>query len=227
MSSVWSNSKSKNFLEDTNVSGFDDDEEVVTAAEVYRELEQTWMNEKLAPELLPPKSEVVECMMEQVKVMEENINSVKKGDFVASLHQLEVERIRYLLASYLRTRLKKIEQYVFSLLEEEDRRSDEQPCRLSSEELTYAKEYCNNVESHMSSLVLQHMPANLQSLNREKVAVRPNMDSYVFLKVRRRCEGVLVDDEDEEAADLEEGSQHLMRYKPIAMLIANDSISLI
>lgn len=214
-------------MDDSNLSALDDDEGVVTAAEVYRQLEQAWMNEKLSPELLPAMSEIVECMMEQVREMEENIRRVKKGDFVASLHQLEVERMRYLLASYLRTRLAKIEKFVFDLLAEEDGRGADEPSRLSTEELAYAREYCKNVESLMGSLALQHMPSNLQTLNKEKVAVRPNMDSYVFLKVRRRCEGVLVDEEDEEAADLEEGSQHLMRYRPIAALIANNSISLI
>ena len=227
MSSFGQSRKSKSLLDDSNLSGPDEEEEVVTAAEVYRQLEQAWMNEKLAPELLHARSEVVECMLEQVKEMEENVRRVKKGDFVASLHQLEVERLRYLLASYLRTRLVKVEKFVFDLLAEEDDRSVEEPSRMSSEELAYARVYCKNVESHMSSLVLEHMPANLQTLNKEKIAVRPNLDSYVFLKVKRRCEGVLVDDEDEEAVDLEEGSQHLMRYRPIVSLVANDSVSLI
>jgi GINS complex subunit 4 len=218
--------KSKSVLNDSNLSGPDEEEEIVTAAEVYKQLEQAWMNEKLAPELLHAKSEVVECMLEQIKEMEENIRRVKKGDFVASLHQLEVERLRYLLASYLRTRLLKVEKFAFDLLAE-DFRGVEQPSRMSSEELAYAKEYCKNIESHMNSLVLEHMPVNLQALNKEKIAVRPNLDSYVFLKVKQRCEGVLVDEEDEEPTDLEEDSQHLMRYKPIMSLVANDSVSLI
>ena len=42
-------------------------EEELTAAEVLQKLEDAWLNEKHSPELLEPKMEIVECMLEQVK----------------------------------------------------------------------------------------------------------------------------------------------------------------
>lgn len=51
------------------------------------------MNEKFAPELLDSKTELVECMLEQLKEMEENIKRAKKGDFKVSIHRLEVRSI--------------------------------------------------------------------------------------------------------------------------------------
>ena len=36
------------------------------AAEVLQKLEDAWLNEKHSPELLDPKMEIVECMLEQV-----------------------------------------------------------------------------------------------------------------------------------------------------------------
>ena len=41
-------------------------EEELTAAEVLNKLEDAWLNEKHSPELLEPKMELVECMLEQV-----------------------------------------------------------------------------------------------------------------------------------------------------------------
>ena len=43
-------------------------EEELTAAEVLQKLEDAWLNEKHSPELLEPKMEIVECMLEQVKL---------------------------------------------------------------------------------------------------------------------------------------------------------------
>ena len=41
-------------------------EEELTAAEVLQKLEDAWLNEKNCPELLEPKMEIIECMLEQV-----------------------------------------------------------------------------------------------------------------------------------------------------------------
>ena len=46
-----------------DVDQFEDD---LTAAEVLQKLEDAWLNEKHSPELLEPKMEIVECMLEQV-----------------------------------------------------------------------------------------------------------------------------------------------------------------
>ena len=41
-------------------------EEELTAAEVLQKLEDAWLNEKHAPELLESRMEIVECMLDQV-----------------------------------------------------------------------------------------------------------------------------------------------------------------
>lgn len=40
--------------------------------------------------------------------------------------------------------------------------------RLSPDELAYAKEYAENMDSHMNSLVLKHMPSNFKQVDRKK-----------------------------------------------------------
>lgn len=189
--------------------GGDSDEEIeVTAAEVLVQLENAWMNEKFAPELLESKADLVECMLDQIKEMEGNLKKVKQGDVVASLHKLEIEK------------------HVVHVLEQEAAREESEPSRLSPEELQYAKEYADNMEGLFKSLALQHMPTNMQNIDRKKSVPRPNMDKYVFLKVLENQEQVMIDPE-EDPIDLERGAQHIMRYSAIAPLLSNGSLSLL
>ena len=90
-------------------------EEELTAAEVLQKLEDAWLNEKHAPELLESKMEIVECMLDQVKTMEENLAKVKKGDIRVPVHRMEIQRIKFMANSYLRLRLRKIQSNIFTL----------------------------------------------------------------------------------------------------------------
>ena len=58
---------SSDIFQDTGPDGgVEEYEEELTAAEVLQKLEDAWLNEKHSPELLEPKMEIVECMLEQV-----------------------------------------------------------------------------------------------------------------------------------------------------------------
>ncbi|XP_028391094.1 DNA replication complex GINS protein SLD5-like [Dendronephthya gigantea] len=203
----------------------EDDEEEVTAAEVLERLEQAWLNEKFAPELLESKVELVECMLDQIKEMEENLKEAEKGDLAGSLHRLEIQRIRYVISSYLKIRLKKIEKYAFHIMEPSLDKTD-YISHLSAEEHVYAKEYCKNVEDLLKSLALDHMPPNLSSLDKKKSVPQPNLDSYLFMKVLQPQDQVELDPDDQ-PADLEVGAQHLVRYSVIAPLLEKGAVALI
>ncbi|XP_019369853.1 PREDICTED: DNA replication complex GINS protein SLD5 [Gavialis gangeticus] len=192
---------------------------------------QAWLNEKFAPELLESKAEVVECVMEQLEHMESNLKRVKGVDLKVGIHRMEIERIRYVLSSYLRCRLGKIEKFFPHVLEKEKSRADGDPSILSPEEFAFAKEYTANTESYLKSVALKHMPPNLQKVDLLQAVPKPNLDSFVFLRVLERQENILVEPETDEQSeytiDLEEGSQHLIRYKTIAPLVASGAVQLI
>ena len=44
----------------------EDDEEEMSSAEVLAKLEEAWRNEKFAPNLLEAKTDLVDCIVEQV-----------------------------------------------------------------------------------------------------------------------------------------------------------------
>uniref|UniRef100_A0A2H6N7C2 DNA replication complex GINS protein SLD5 n=3 Tax=Micrurus TaxID=8634 RepID=A0A2H6N7C2_9SAUR len=188
------------------------------------------MNEKFAPELLESKTEIVECVMEQLEHMEENLKRAKQGDLKISIHRMEVERIRYVLSSYLRCRLRKIEKYFPHVLEKEKTRAEGEPSILSPEEFAFAKEYTANTENHFKNVALRHMPPNLQKVEFLKAVPKPNLDAFVFLRVKERQENIMVEPEHDDrdyVIDLDENSQHLIRYKTIAPLVASGAVQLI
>ncbi|XP_039210228.1 DNA replication complex GINS protein SLD5 [Crotalus tigris] len=207
------------------------DEVVLTPAQLICSLEEAWMNEKFAPELLESKTEIVDCVMEQLEHMEENLKRAKQGDLKISIHRMEVERIRYVLSSYLRCRLRKIEKYFPHVLEKEKTRAEGEPSILSPEEFAFAKEYMANTENHLKNIALRHMPPNLQKVEFLKAVPKPNLDAFVFLRVKERQENIMVDPEHDEqrdyVIDLDENSQHLIRYKTIAPLVASGAVQLI
>ncbi|XP_072122456.1 DNA replication complex GINS protein SLD5 [Mobula birostris] len=218
----------ESFVEEEEV---DEEEEILTPAELIRKLEEAWLNEKFSPDLLECKSEIVECVMEQLNHMEKNLQRAKKGDLKITIHRMEMERIRYVLSSYLRSRLQKIEKFFPHILEKEKSHLETEPSYLSAQEAAFAKEYATNCEAHLRNLALKRMPPNLQALDMMKAVPKPNMDSFVFLRVKEKQENVLVaperEDQREYTVDLEEGSQHLMRYRTIAPLVASGAVQLI
>ncbi|CAH1962028.1 unnamed protein product [Acanthoscelides obtectus] len=129
-------------IEELELSDAESFEEVqLTAAQVIEMMEEAWVNEKFAPEILPHKMEVVDCLLGQIAYMEENLQSLPSTDFKKSIHQLEVDRLRFLVSSYLRTRLEKIETYVTHILKQEQQRHEsKEDLYLSKQELKFAKE---------------------------------------------------------------------------------------
>ncbi|GFU02558.1 DNA replication complex GINS protein SLD5 [Nephila pilipes] len=75
------------------------------------------------------------------------------------------------------------------------------------------------------------MPNNMRSVKLEDICGKPQMDKSVFIKVKTDCPGVTIESfteyGEEEIVDLTAGSQHILRYKPVAPLLKNGSVQLI
>ena len=104
------------------------EEEELSPREVLQRLHDAWINEKFAPELLESQIEVVHCLLEQIANIEDKISAQKfqngsnmKDKFAASVYKMEIGRIRFVISSYLRIRLEKIQSFIFHLLEQEEK----------------------------------------------------------------------------------------------------------
>ncbi|ESO09211.1 hypothetical protein HELRODRAFT_73724 [Helobdella robusta] len=95
-------------------SGSDGEEEkTMSSKELLSLLETAWLNEKFAPELLHHKIEIVDCMLDQLSAMAKNLEKSRKPNIRVSIHELELERIKFILSSYLRQRLQKVVLFIF------------------------------------------------------------------------------------------------------------------
>ncbi|XP_050430610.1 DNA replication complex GINS protein SLD5 isoform X2 [Adelges cooleyi] len=207
---------------------YDGTQEELTAQKVLQTVEQAWLNEKFSPEILPHISDHVDCLLEQIKEMEGNLAKLPKSDPKVDLHKLELERIRFVITSYLRTRLKKIECFCISILEEEENRNSES-AYLSPEELKFAQEFAQNADNHFDT-VLRHMPQLYNKLDRNTKVIEPNINSFVFLKCNTHIDSVVIKntlESREEEIVLENGSQHLMPYSSVSEFVKKGSVQLI
>lgn len=120
----------------------DSQDEQLTAAQLIVTMEEAWINEKFAPEILPHKNEVVELLLGQIQYFEERLEDLDNRDFQKNIRQMEIDRLRYLVSSYLRNRLEKIEEFAVKIVKEEERRLErqEEPY-LTEAELEFARNY--------------------------------------------------------------------------------------
>nr|XP_017011407.2 DNA replication complex GINS protein SLD5 [Drosophila takahashii] len=202
----------------------DDDMEQITAQKVLEILETAWINEMCAPEILPSQTDMLELMVSQVAHMEEQMRDLDKNDFRAVVHSMELERVRYIMASYLRCRLQKIETFTQHILNQEASRETDDK-RLSPEETKFAQEFAANVDEYFHKVATQYMP-NQQRGEAEQRIVTPNLMSHVFLKANVAVPAVIVGVDDEEV-DMAAGSQHIIPYQLVADLIQNNQAQLI
>ena len=104
----------QNSTVDDVINGEDED----SPRQMYRKLLRCVMNETTAPELLTYEETIVEGIAEQIEHM--NASLIKHRDkfekFYVEQHELELERFRYILCKYHRTRIEKIERLVLILL---------------------------------------------------------------------------------------------------------------
>lgn len=187
-------------------------------------LQNAWLNEKFAPELLPQQKDMLELMLVQIEHMEENISKLDKNDFHYIAHRIELERIKYIITSYLRCRIKKIETFTRAILDEDDQRPGNKK-RLSSEERQYAETHMSLVRKHFHQIAIQHMPTNLQEESAREI-VTPNLMSHIFLRANESVPSVVVGMNEEEV-DLEAGSLHIMPYKLASDLLLDGKVQLI
>ncbi|XP_046836020.1 DNA replication complex GINS protein SLD5 isoform X2 [Vespa crabro] len=179
-----------------------EEEEVLTAENALEAIENAWLNEKFSPEILPHKFDLVDCMLQQISHMEENMKS------------------------YLRIRLEKIERYTIHILSEEASREPDE-AYLTPEELRFAKDYLGSIENLFKTVALQHMPTNFQGFEIDKVSTKPNMQTHVFLRANERITGIVLPGVIDEEIDFEAGSQHIIQYNAIANLVKSGAVQLI
>ncbi|KAG0300981.1 GINS complex subunit [Dissophora globulifera] len=94
------------------VSAYDDKaEDNVDPATYVRHLTQAWINERAAPDVLRYEQKAVDKLLEKIEEQTAVVDELDSGDdtamIVSILYQTELERVKFVLRSYLRARISK------------------------------------------------------------------------------------------------------------------------
>ncbi|TFB04813.1 DNA replication complex GINS protein SLD5 [Trichoderma ghanense] len=153
-------------------------------------LTRLWVAERSAPELLNwPADGLFERVNSKIKSQIERIEDMTgdmdpKTNFALIVIQTELERYKFLVRSYLRTRIAKIDKHTLHYLSTETLRQ-----RLSPTELAYATRHQALLHNHYLSSFLSSFPQRLQNLNDTAGNVSmidaPDLDTAVFVRLLR------------------------------------------
>lgn len=187
-------------------------------------IEKAWISETSAPDLLPFKGDMITLMNEQIKHMEDSLNLINPNDFKRFVHKMELERIRFAINGYLRTRLQKIENFTSYFIAEDQKRSNDEK-RLSPSEKIFAENFVNLMESHFKQLIFRHIPP--QQDDSEKRMRRPNLMSNVFIKINTPCGTLVSSSTDEEISLTEKDNIYILPYQIVSDLVTNGDLDLI
>lgn len=149
-------------------------------------------------------------------------------DIIRTMMAIELTRLKYMLRSYLRVRLFKIEKYVMHCIESEEVRN-----RLSSLEQSYAYDYVRLIGTHLKTHVTSKLPEAFSSVTKQASAHPendmvpvPDIGHHVFVRVERDL-GEIEMYEDGTTQELQPGDLYIMRYKVIKDYLKDGGVQLV
>jgi len=152
-------------------------------------------------------------------------STTEEEHFKMMLVQTEMERVKFVVRAYLRTRLYKIEKFAPYILATPAIHPN-----LSAMELSHATRFGNIIASQFNAAVLGALPPNMRSLNEDipnmpSMITEPDRDRAVFVHARKNCGQVRLPDN--EPFEIEKGSIHLLRYRTIEALVKRGDVQLV
>lgn len=213
-------------------AGVGDDYESLLSTTDAELLKRAWQNEKAAPEILQFEAALVQRSREQIQLMEETVEEFSKNGvdpLTVSLYQMDLDRTLFLLRSYLRTRLQKIENYAFHIQKNTDLWN-----RLSKQEKKFAERCIDDMEQHLDQSVLSKLPHGFKShLKQSSLSLaddmvpEPQLDQYVICRSKRFLGSFQLDDSGEEPVNIEANDLYALPYKSIKPLVESGQIDLV
>jgi len=201
------------------------------------ELNRLFINEKCAPEILPPYTELIESIQEyllnQEKVIEdleeeveklEESAKIKEANLLIVVYQMEVDRIKFVLHGYQRLRLKKICSNITYLLKNQGSGACDV---LSDAEYKFTQDYSKLFLDHLNDSFLKNLPHELSSFNFQTMYNERNTKGFVFIRVLEDLGRVLFTDLGQAPPDLKKGEIFVGQYEAVKAFVMEGKIELI
>ncbi|KAI0631542.1 GINS complex Sld5 component [Trametes polyzona] len=197
-----------------------------------QQLIRHWMNERHAPDILPGQELLLGRLLDHIRKQSSDVDllradpdSSEDEHFRIMLVQTEVERVKFVIRSYIRTRLHKIEKYARYISA-----TPEMHEKLSKAELDHARRYSRLVEYHFNQSVLQSLPEQQRSLE-ENVAFMPPMTPEpdklrpVFAHALQDCPPMRLPDGT--MSEMQKGQISLVPYYVVEHLLLRGEVELV
>ncbi|KAK0447411.1 uncharacterized protein EV420DRAFT_1276095 [Desarmillaria tabescens] len=165
------------------------------------ELIRHWMNERHAPTILAAQEQLLGLLLDHIRRQTDTVQALR-GDPSTSeeehirimLVQTEVERVKFIVRSYIRTRLYKIERYARFITTDAEIQT-----RLTTAEKAYASSQAQHTDRHLHYSVLQSLPPAQAHLDDQPIFVpsmvtQPNKSRAVFAYALKECPPVRLPD---------------------------------
>ena len=227
-----------------------------STADDLEELRLAFTNERFAPELLMHRDDLIkrvrQAVDEQARTpspstpavchthsrlhgsavaalvsQQDRIAELEASDSLSRMiYETEVERVCFLLRSYLRTRIVKIQSQALYLARDEEAQG-----RLSEPEAAFAAQYAALYQRHVDREAwalgdTSRLPEALKQITSiSTIAAPPNLESHVFCVATRDCPAFAIDGT-AEMIELLRGQVALLPYAPLRPLIDEGSVVL-
>jgi GINS complex subunit 4 len=192
-------------------------------------LTQAWINEHHAPDILPYKTRLISTIRSKISGQQEWIearmdDARPEERFTTMLYQTELERVKYTIRAYLRTRIGKIERCHSYILSRPDVLA-----RLSPSEAIYTRQYKALTTTLYVQGVLSDVPPQLQVLP-DNAVMEPHVDQLVFCRVKEdvgEYQLGTVHLEDDGRILMQPSNVFALSYKSIRALVDNGDVDLL
>lgn len=206
-----------------------------TPKEVYLRLIELINNQMESPEVLQYESGVIECIVEQIDHMNDNIKRLnqKLDQFCVEQHLTELERFSYTVNEYYRTRILKIEANSVSLIKSLQTNRKYVEKLLSKNEIKYLDNYVSGIDNYLNESVLGRLPFSRTSIMNFKTIDIPNDEkinfenTYVFVKALKTTQVIVDDISGQETVQMEKDSQHFLPYSAVRTHLISGSKDLL
>ena len=183
-------------------------------------LREAWIKEKMVPDILPYEEGLIERILERIRTQLEFIemNSLelqtqeKDIKLMLVIVESELERVQFLIRSYVRLRLQKIDQYALHIQENENQRE-----KLNQDEVTYMEGHLTMLYELFEDQFLKKTRSRINNIGEDQDMVdEPDLDRHVFLQCTEPSRAPI----DAEELVLSPGEVYVMRYRSVAKLLS-------
>ncbi|KZO97393.1 GINS complex, Sld5 component [Calocera viscosa TUFC12733] len=194
------------------------------------QLVKAWTIERCSPDIMAFEGELVGKIMGYLDAQAKLIGVLKVDGASEEDHekiglvQMEMDRVGWLLRSYIATRQEKLMRYTSYI-----NSTPAIQTRLSVAEQTLIESYQQIFEESLIRDVVGNLPEELQALDEvlpdgRSMVSQPDLDKAVFIRAKQDCGPVLMPDGS--SLEIKKRGIHLISYRVVEQLVLRGEVEL-